>query len=568
MTRSDNLYQPTGLPSLPTISNPAQIFNMPPRPASTSQMPEPGQHMAGQTQNMPPNTVQGMMPQWLPQPHGAGTHMHFSQNGRPLHPPHLPSTMNFQNNQGSAPGASLPTWLTDAQIHQMLHQQMRQQRHHQMTENMRAQMMTPFNPNFEPPTSNHGSSYFPPRDAGDPRSMPNMSNPTVSTQNYPVQGLIPDTSGRSPRPQSTTRQFQPNGPLGLMHPAHLHAVHQNHLQNMQLDQTSQFAQLRNAMGNPLPIIRQSITSTSTVYLLSSPRGPEALLLSPSGVFTSPGHSLITQVSSSNTERGFPTATNASNIRIAPPTSAPATTATATATPIQQPEQQVPQQQQQQQLQQQDQAGDLLRILLPLGGQLWLLVRIIGFVYLFSGGQGWGNTVMLGVIALVGFLIQTGVFNPLLRNIWRPIRQHIESIINSEQPQSTTTNTSNQTPQQMAERLVEEHRGINNTLRRAVRRAERSALLFTASLIPGVGESQVRARETAEREQREAEERARQEAEQEQREAEEKAQQEVQDQSEEGEADNEHIKKEEPVTSMRDTARTSNGPAGNKAIDVD
>ncbi len=50
----------------------------------------------------------------------------------------------------------------------------------------------------------------------------------------------------------------------------------------------------------------------------------------------------------------------------------------------------------------------------------------------------------------------------------------------------------------------------------MRRVERSVILFAASLIPGVGESQVRAREAAEREQREAEEaaeRARQEAQQ-------------------------------------------------------
>ena len=578
--RPDNLYQPTGLPSLPTISNPAQTFNIPPRPASTSQMPEPGRQLAGQTQNMPFNTVQGTMQQWLPQPFGAGIQMQFPQNGRPLHPPHLPSAMNFQNNQRPPPSVSPPPWIQDAHEqmllaqHQLLHQQMQHQMHQDLVN--RGRRATPPDSGSRTPPPGQAQSHSQPRDANGPRTMPNMPNPTISTQNYPVQGFpltfIPDPTGRASRPQSTTRQFQPNAPLGPMHPAHLHAIRQNHLQNMQLDQMSQFAQLRNAMGIPLPNVRQTITSTSTVYLLSSPRGPEALLMSPSGVFTSPGYSMITQIPSSNTERGAPTVTNTSDTRPVPSTSTPA--ATPTVAPTQQPEQQAPQQQpqaqpqQQQQLQQQDQAGDLLRILLPLGGQLWLVVRIIGFVYLFSGGQDWRNTIALGVIALVGFLVQTGVFNPLLRNIWRPIREHVESIINSEQARPATTNSSNQTPQQMAERLVEEHRGISNTLRRAVRRAERSALLFTASLIPGVGESQVRARERAEREQREAEERARQEAEQEQREAEERVQQTARDQREEGESGIEHIQKDEPVTPVRDTAQTSTEPAGDQAIDVD
>ena len=279
--------------------------------------------------------------------------------------------------------------------------------------------------------------------------------------------------------------------------------------------------------------------SSAVYVLSSPSGPHALLVSPSGLYTTPWQ--------------FPSLGAITPYPVLQPS---ATTLVQTQPAInniptngQQPqldEAQVAQGQQQapqpvdaaqvaqiQQQQQVNQARDLARILLPLGGHLWLLIRLFGFVYFFTAGAGWRRTMLLGLIASLVFIAQTGIFRPIVLGIWDPIRRHAEGLVPlaaNERPRAGVGGAGNNgdgtgsqptnrepSPQEAAERLLQEReRQDVSFVRQSFRRVERAVALFVASLVPGVGERHIAAREAAEAarqaEAREREERARKEEE--------------------------------------------------------
>ena len=256
-----------------------------------------------------------------------------------------------------------------------------------------------------------------------------------------------------------------------------------------------------------------------VYVLSSPSGPQALLVSPSGLYTTPWQfpalGTITPYSSSH---------YAPN-PIAHPQPLTQNTVTnrqqlqADAVQVAQAHQQVPQQAvpahiaQVQQQQPPNQARDLLRILLPLGGHLWLIIRLFGFVYFFTAGAGWRRTILLGLLAMLVFIAQTGIFRPIVLGIWDPIRRHAEGLVplvGNERPQAGVvrnrdnantggTGPANRehTPSSAQQALLQEREHQNgNIVRQSIRRVERAIALFVASLIPGVGERHIAAREAA------------------------------------------------------------------------
>lgn len=247
----------------------------------------------------------------------------------------------------------------------------------------------------------------------------------------------------------------------------------------------------------------SSTTTSTVanamvYLISSPSGPHALLVSPMGMYTSsnPGVGMVQPVNSTFAHSARPAAVNH-----AVPT--PVRPNDAGAPAVQDP-------QRDPQVQQPDQVRDLIRIVLPLGGHLWLLIRLFGFVYFFTSGAGWYRTTLLGVCAFFVFIAQTGILRPLQRAIWDPLRRHVEALVplagnngnagadgvpappNGQGAAATQPN-----PRHMADRLLQNQNGGGGLVRRNIRRVERAMALFVASLVPGVGERHIAARDAAE-----------------------------------------------------------------------
>ncbi|KAL8738783.1 MAG: hypothetical protein Q9181_000461 [Wetmoreana brouardii] len=298
------------------------------------------------------------------------------------------------------------------------------------------------------------------------------------------------------------------------------------------------------------------SSTPDIYLLSSPTGPHSLLVSPSGVFstslTLPLIPNITYFSSIPTVQSpffptfpsLPSAQIPNNASTGPQQPQPPPNSNQAPTPLhvtqaQAQAQQAPQaqqqiQNQQQQQQQQNQARDLIRILLPISGHLWLLIRLFGFVYFFTAGGGQRRAILLGIAAFIVFIANTGALRPIVRAVWEPVRRHIEGLVplagadrnnpqqeRRQQPQrhdrdsnpngeaNRGSSSSNQrdrnndtdpTPQDLADRLLRDRQ--NQSL---FRRAERAIALFVASLVPGVGERHIAARDAAEAERRRAEE---------------------------------------------------------------
>lgn len=268
-------------------------------------------------------------------------------------------------------------------------------------------------------------------------------------------------------------------------------------------------------------------SFSPIYLLSSPNGPHALLVSPYGMYATPWP---LPVQTGNTLAPRPR----EHLHPSPSANPP------TAPNVQQTSGNVPQvlQAPQQRQQEPNQARDLIRILLPLGGHLWLLVRLFGFVYFFTAGGGYRRALLLGFCAFIVFIVQTGIFRPFIQEAWEPLRRHIESLLplannnerrplpqaapnirnnnnnnNPHNPQDLATNIL-LTPQQAADRMLQERQNrVESLTRQYIRRAERAIALFIASLVPGVGERHIAAREAAEAS-RLVEERARERAEEE------------------------------------------------------
>lgn len=253
------------------------------------------------------------------------------------------------------------------------------------------------------------------------------------------------------------------------------------------------------------------TEQSSVYLLSSPSGPQALLVSPWGTYTAPWHAPMLAGS------GIPLIMQQHG-HLPPTPHVPGMHATTTA-PQNPPANNAPPQPQQQQGQQANDARDLLRLIIPFGGHIWLLIRLFGFVYFFTAGGGSRRAVLLGAFAFLVFIAQTGIFRPLVRGVWEPIRHHVEGLLpipgnEPAAPVRGAGGTQNPptpiaeggaaprdrqpTPQDAAARLLQEREQRDTgVVREQIRRIERAVALFVGSLVPGFGERHIAARDAAE-----------------------------------------------------------------------
>ncbi|KAI6716291.1 hypothetical protein JHW43_001250 [Diplocarpon mali] len=155
-----------------------------------------------------------------------------------------------------------------------------------------------------------------------------------------------------------------------------------------------------------------------------------------------------------------------------------------------------------------------------GAVLWLIVRLVGFVWFFtSGNPSWSRWLMVSGLGLVVFLVNTGILNGFVGQLLGPVRRHVEALIPLAGPEAALVPAANAaipqpprdppaeglTPEQrqrgeldpaeVAARLIEQRRQAQGGwLIAHIRRAEHSLLLFLASLVPGVGERHIAARE--------------------------------------------------------------------------
>lgn len=167
------------------------------------------------------------------------------------------------------------------------------------------------------------------------------------------------------------------------------------------------------------------------------------------------------------------------------------------------------------------------------GHAWLVFKLAFFVYLFAGHGSWYRPIMMGVVACLVYLAQIGIFE----NQFNRVRQHFEALLpladrpgqnqNRQdqhaaqgQGEQRTEPNRNLTPEQAAQRLVQQHQDQRfGWIRQSMRTTERAFAIFVASLWPGIGERMVQAQEERQRAERAAEEeRQRQEEERQQQEA--------------------------------------------------
>lgn len=280
------------------------------------------------------------------------------------------------------------------------------------------------------------------------------------------------------------------------------------------------AQAPAAMAGP------QLPNEATVYMLSSPSGPQALVVSSSGTFWTPRQSSRHQSATSGNAVGQAGAAVAlpefrnrhahrarraqrNQDNAAEPLNA------AHANPG---------------------AGAVGAGIAQVGPMIWLLVRLAGFVWFFtSGNTTWTRFFLISGLALMLFIAQTGVlnnvFNGIAEELWGPIRRHLEGIMPLAGPDAAMVPAANaavvahpnapapvpvgegQTqqadanpglrrrrrapepdPAEAAARILAERRQNPGWLFTQLLRAEHATVLFLASLIPGVGERHIAARE--------------------------------------------------------------------------
>lgn len=242
--------------------------------------------------------------------------------------------------------------------------------------------------------------------------------------------------------------------------------------------------------NSIPNVAAPVASRNVAYILYGPGGPRALVVSDSETFYTPrlprpsrrhgspatlqGHGLPQP-----RLQGFPDARN----RVARPQApqpnipinqaAPGAAAAANGAPVQ-----------------------AIRL-------VWLAVRLMVFVWFFtSGNLSWSRFITILALAIAVFIYNTEFLNGAIQRMWAPVRGHIENLIPLAAPAlpepAPNRRPGELDPAVVAARLVNEHREANvGWLMTQIRRAEHATLLFLASLVPGVGERHIAAREAVE-----------------------------------------------------------------------
>ncbi|KAK5198134.1 hypothetical protein LTR99_007618 [Exophiala xenobiotica] len=407
---------------------------------------------------------------------------------------------------------------------------------------------SPNNPNY----NNHTPwTQQAPNLSGNPSnpSHPNPQMPQPSVQEYrgpngehvtvmTSQMTLPMTLSR---PASAPGQPVSRGPAAAPQPSqtahHPHALHHalsNPTATRPQPPPLPFSGFPTHLPMPFSQNRQfqpqPSTSNPTAWILSSPAGPQGFLFAPGhGYFSTTQSSVQPQ---STTPQVAPTET-----------SGPAPVAE----PIQQqPQAQVdgadngnadgalvrgnqgPAQPPLVQVQQNPEDNDLFGFLIQRG---WLFLRLYLFMFVFSEPGTWKRWAMIIIAVIVCLQPRDG---PFVRAM-QAARRHLDNLIGPPAPQRQpdpaargqprpAENAIDQathrpvnvrgavqmTPEEAAARLLRENQERNRGFWRDIfYRIEQSIALFLASLVPGVGERHVMAREEARREtQRQEEERRR------------------------------------------------------------
>lgn len=332
---------------------------------------------------------------------------------------------------------------------------------------------------------------------------PAGSQSVAAASPNPFTGAIPGINGTRPSPS----------PAQGIQALHTHT------------QPTRHSPLSFMMPPPMSNIPAS-PSTTMAWILSSPSGPEALLFAPGhGYFSStpqPTPARPTPTRTSQRAPAFRTVNPQDLPAVAhdgapPPPAGQAQAAPAIARlphPNAVPAAQLAEE------------NEFLNFIVGRG---WLFLRLYVFTFFISEPNTWRRYFLLAVATFICMLPREN----FLQRGMAQVRRHIDTLIG---PPAAPRNGAavpaqanagdiaapgdtqpavNPTPAENAARLLREHEARNpNVVRDVLFRVERAAAMFLASLVPGVGERHVRAREDQRREAErlENERRAREEAE--------------------------------------------------------
>ncbi|KAL3481979.1 hypothetical protein BJX99DRAFT_217913 [Aspergillus californicus] len=134
-------------------------------------------------------------------------------------------------------------------------------------------------------------------------------------------------------------------------------------------------------------------------------------------------------------------------------------------------------------------------------RLWLFVRLYLFCHMFSAPGSQTRTIYVVLAVIAAILSETSVPRRIYEMVFVPVQRHLEGLAHftpeeHTPPRAEATGDPAATAQQAE---VQDIRGANWTagLYQNLRRVERSAALFIASLVPGVGERHIEVRNAAE-----------------------------------------------------------------------
>ena len=293
-------------------------------------------------------------------------------------------------------------------------------------------------------------------------AAPNMPAfpPFPAVPAMPAVPTIPSVTAMPVAPAVATAPAMPAIPIGLRRPQ---------------PQMMHFGPQTRMPAMPGP-------DTTTAWLLSSPQGPQALVFAPAhGLFTTAqSPAVFDQTSVPRSTQTIQT-TNPRPQRDTAP-GAPVVPAARLAVP-----------------RRQEPNNDPVAFVFERG---WLFLRMYMLLFLVASPGTARHNLLLGAIVAICLLPRSAIF----WEIPRRLRQEVDRLAQHNAPPrrqqaNNRARGPNQmpTPEETAARLVAEQEEQPNAVRDIRRWVERTLALLLASLVPGVGEAQVRAREEAQRE---------------------------------------------------------------------
>ncbi|TQS34697.1 hypothetical protein Golomagni_04908 [Golovinomyces magnicellulatus] len=162
--------------------------------------------------------------------------------------------------------------------------------------------------------------------------------------------------------------------------------------------------------------------------------------------------------------------------------------------------------------------------LQVGQILWLIIRLVVLFLLFTAGNSsWTRWLMASGIAFIVIIAFTGFLNGVVQQVWIPIRRHLEALVplgpvhnqnvplqpngvhgpagdedravQMRLPENININGNEPNPLDYPGRGIDQQIRSNSELvMTQIRRLEQSLILFVASLVPGVSERHIAHRE--------------------------------------------------------------------------